>query len=211
MAIPNYRVEPLNKENYDTWVQQAQAVLIKADAWKYVSGEEPCPDDQPTNAEAKRTWIKSDLSARSDIVLMVSTSELRHIKTGCPTSKNVWDKYKEIYASSGPAKKAYLLKRLILKKMNDGENMIDHVNEFFDVIDKLAEMDIPIHDDLQAIMLLYSLSPSYENFRVAIESRDNLPSPNQLKIKILEEHEARSKNNSGSSTHPEEAFYAKNK
>lgn len=40
-------------------------------------------------------------------------------------------------------------------------------------------------------MLLYSLPSSYENFRCAIESRDELPSPETLRIKIIEESDAR--------------------
>jgi len=32
------RIEALSKENYDTWKLQMQAVLVKNDAWAYVSG-----------------------------------------------------------------------------------------------------------------------------------------------------------------------------
>ncbi|GBM45972.1 hypothetical protein AVEN_96910-1 [Araneus ventricosus] len=39
-------------------------------------------------------------------------------------------------------------------------------------------------------MLLYSLRTSYENFRCAIESRDDHPSTNILRIKTIEEREA---------------------
>lgn len=40
-------------------------------------------------------------------------------------------------------------------------------------------------------MLLNSLPDSYDNFRCAIQSRDNLPDPEILKIKILEEVDTR--------------------
>lgn len=40
-------------------------------------------------------------------------------------------------------------------------------------------------------MLLYSLPASYENFRVAIESRDALLTPEVLKVKVLEEYGVR--------------------
>ncbi|KYN17527.1 hypothetical protein ALC57_10186 [Trachymyrmex cornetzi] len=39
--------------------------------------------------------------------------------------------------------------------------------------------------------MLISLPPSYENFRCAIESRDELPTPDTLKIRIMEEFNAR--------------------
>ena len=29
------RIETLNKDNYDTWKMQMQAILVKNNAWKY--------------------------------------------------------------------------------------------------------------------------------------------------------------------------------
>jgi hypothetical protein len=66
-----------------------------------------------------------------------------------------------------------------------------HLNGFFDAVDKLGEMDVGINPDLLAIMLLYSLPSSFENFRCAIESRDELPDPETLRVKIIEENDAR--------------------
>lgn len=61
-------------------------------------------------------------------------------------------------------------------------------------------MNVEIHPDLQAIMMLYSLPSSFENFRCAIESRDELPDPESLRIKIIEEGEARKADNRGNGT-----------
>ncbi|GBM59297.1 hypothetical protein AVEN_60645-1 [Araneus ventricosus] len=69
--------------------------------------------------------------------------------------------------------------------------MNEHINEFFMLVDKLKEMEIEIANDLLTILLLYSIPESYENFRIAIESRDELPSPETLKIKLIEEANAR--------------------
>ena len=38
------RVEALNKNNYDTWRMQAEALLVKNDYWQYVSGEKVKPE-----------------------------------------------------------------------------------------------------------------------------------------------------------------------
>ncbi|KRY26977.1 Retrovirus-related Pol polyprotein from transposon TNT 1-94, partial [Trichinella spiralis] len=48
-----------------------------------------------------------------------------------------------------------------------------------------------VANNLLSILLLYAIPDSYESFRVAIESRDELPKPEVLKIKLLEECEAR--------------------
>ena len=52
-------------------------------------------------------------------------------------------------------------------------------------------MDIVVNDDLLSIMPLDSLPDTFENFRCAMESRDDLPKPDDLRIKIMEEYQAR--------------------
>lgn len=184
------KIETLNKENFDTWRIQARAVLIKNKLWSVV--------EKPLNLEkADEEKREKDLLAQSELVLLISPSELKQIKN-CKTAHEIWTLLDFIYASKGPARKASLLKKLILSKMENG-NIREHLNKFMDVVDKLQDMDICIHEDLLTVMMLYSLPPDYENFRVAIESRDTLPKPEELKVKILEESESRQFNN-GSNT-----------
>jgi hypothetical protein len=78
-----------------------------------------------------------------------------------------------------------LLKQLTLQKMQEGDDVRDHMLRFFDAVNKLSSMSVEINRDLLAIMWLYSLPSSYENFRCDIESRDNLPDPESLKGKSL--------------------------
>ena len=78
--------------------------------------------------------------------------------------------------------------------MADHDDVRDHLNDFFDTVDKLGDMDIKINPELLAVMLLYSLPSRFETFRCAIESRDTLPSPETLRTKIIEENDARKSN-----------------
>jgi len=75
--------------------------------------------------------------------------------------------------------------------MKEGEDVRQHLDRFFNAVDKLDEMNLEINGDLLSIMLLNCLPASYENFRCAIETRDELPTTEVLKIKILEETDAR--------------------
>ena len=192
MNVNYARIELLNKKNYDTWKLQMQAVLVKNDLWEYVNGTKTKPDlgAENANAVAVREWEKNDQKAISDMILSISPSELKQVKN-CDTSHAMWTRLKEIYQSQGPARKATLLKKLTLHKMATTGDVRDHMNEFFDTVDKLGDMDIKIHPDQLAIMLLYSLPANFENFRCAIESRDVLPTPEALRAKIIEENDAR--------------------
>jgi hypothetical protein len=190
MSYTSVKIKPLGKENFDTWKIQIEALLINNDSWKYVNGTIPKPKEPP---EAVTTWESNDAKARSDLILTICPSELKQIKN-CPTSKDIWNKLHSFYQSQGPARKAMLLKTLILLKMKNGEDMRDHIRNFFDVVDKLEEMELCIINDLLAILLLYSIPDEYETFRIAIETQEKLPQLEALKIKLLEEYEAIKRN-----------------
>lgn len=103
----------------------------------------------------------------------------------------MWTKLKNTYQSRGPARKATLLKKLTQHKMGNDEEVREHLDRFFDAVDKLDSMNVDINPDLLDILLLHSLPTRYENFRCAIEARDELPTPEVLRVKILEESETR--------------------
>lgn len=132
----------LSRDNYDTWQIQAEALFTRNDTWTYVSGETKEPevtgDGEALRMSqiANKAWIQADRKARAELILCISPSELKQIK-GCITSNAVWTKLRSIYASKGPARKATLLKRLILHKMQDGDDVKKHLSEFFDAVDKL--------------------------------------------------------------------------
>lgn len=185
-----------------------KAILLKNDALEYVSGECVKPTLEARNKaseEAVKIWFKNDNKAVSNIILSIKPSELKQIK-GCATSQEIWLKLEETYQSRGPARKATLLKQFTLQRMEEGDDVREHIRKFLDTVDKLSEMNIEINPELLAIMMLYSLSPSFETFRCAIESRDELPSPEVLRVKIMEESDDR-KNDTRSVT--QNAMFAK--
>ena len=107
------RIEPLNAENYDTWKIQMRAILIKNDLWPYVDGTKSCPTGSGAD-----DWKENDQKACADISLCIVPSELGQIGE-CKTSHEMWTKLKNTYQSKGPARKAALLKRVALSRMQE--------------------------------------------------------------------------------------------
>ena len=66
----------------------------------------------------------------------------------------MWIRLEEIYQSKGPARKATLLKGLILHKIAEGDNVHEHLANFFDSVDKLGDMDVSNNPHLLTILLL---------------------------------------------------------
>lgn len=92
----------LGRNNYDTWSIQVEALLIKSDLWDYVSGKKPKPEIRQDARRAEQQlildeWIAQDRKAKSDLILLISPSELKQIR-GCETSYDIWIKLEGIYA-----------------------------------------------------------------------------------------------------------------
>lgn len=185
------RVELLSNDNYDTWIIQMEAWLRRSGLWKYVDGTIAKPERSSSAAppEALLQWTEKDDQARTELILSIQPRLLKDIKH-CTSAREIWNKLRSIYASTGPAKRASLLKQLTQRKMGEGSDVRDHLNDFFETADKLASMEEVISDNLLTVMLLNSLPSSYQGFRTAIETRDILPSPEKLKVKILEHNES---------------------
>lgn len=186
-------IEALGRDNYDVWKLKIRAVLVKNGVWGYVNGTLKKPDlttDEDVDKNDVQKWLTNDEKALSDIVLTLSDNQLMAVKH-CQTSREMWLKLESINQSKGPARKATLLKGLMMQKMTEGSDVRDHLNKFFGNVDKLSEMDVRLDPDQLTIQLLYSLPPSFESFRIAIESRDELPTVENLRTKIIEENDAR--------------------
>lgn len=201
--INSTHIELLTKHNYDMWLIKVEALLTKNYSWPYVNGDIPRPvitgqgEALAAAQVALDNWTVQDRKAKSDLVLSISPTELKHIRN-CNTSKEVWNRLKSLYASQGPIRKATLLEQLLLKKMREDDDVRDYLFRYMDTVDKLHNMDIEINGDQLSIMLLHSLPSSFDNFCCAIKSRNNLPDIDALTIKIIEERDSKIHKNSES-------------
>lgn len=157
----------------------------------------------------RRNTKQNGKKPRSNVTLIITPNVLIHIKNRI-SSKAVWDTLEKFYQCKGPARKGALLKQIILLKMEVGEDVLEHLNKFTDTVDELEELEVTIHEGLLSITMLYNFSLTFENYRVTIESRDTLPTPDHLIIKIIEEYDVSDKDMVLSSVYSnEDAFFAK--
>jgi hypothetical protein len=197
-----FHIDKLDSDNYELWRLQMRSVLIHSELWSYANGSVPKPKEK----EEVLQWELKNEKALASILLCVKSSQLVHVKN-CENAKEAWDKLAEVHNPKGPATKVTLFKQLVYLKMKEGVNMETHLNTFFNLLDKLNGVEIVLPDELSTIILLTSLTKSYESFVVAIESRDQLPTIQILKNKLLEDEIRRHTNESISDTE-ESAFMA---
>lgn len=195
------QIDKLDGENFTSWSVQMKSLLITLDYWHVIENVKA----ENLSAAEKVAWDRTDAKALATITLCVKPPELIHLK-GCNTAKAAWEKLNLTYNGKGPARKVNLFKQLVKFQFKCGQKFTGQINEFCSIVDALNEIDVQIPDDLISILLLCSLPDEMENFVVAIESRDELPSINQLKAKILEDEHRRGDRGESS----EQVFAVKN-
>ena len=176
-----FNIEKLDDNNYATWSVQMRSVLIHNEVCSVVSGK-----IVKTEGEGAAIFEAKDEKALASIMLCVKPAQINSIKK-CSTSKQAWDVLKAIHQPKGPARKVYLFRQLLHHKMAEGTSVQDHLHEFCRIVEDLTELEISLQEELLVIMLLSSLPRQFEHFVVSMETRDSLPTFNNLKVKLLEE------------------------
>nr|GEU92944.1 retrovirus-related Pol polyprotein from transposon TNT 1-94 [Tanacetum cinerariifolium] len=143
-------------------------------------------------ADAKKTTaLKTDVyqKAHSALLLCLNNKVLREVNKE-DSVVGVWLKLEILYMTKSLANKLYLKKKLFTFYMHSGKKLSKHIDEFNKLIGDLANIDVDIDDEDQALMLLTSLPPSYDNFmetllyeRESFTLKDVLSSLNSRELK----------------------------
>nr|GFA32174.1 retrovirus-related Pol polyprotein from transposon TNT 1-94 [Tanacetum cinerariifolium] len=113
----------------------------------------------------KTTTLITDVykKAHSALLLCLDNKVLREVNKE-DSAAGVWLKLETLYMTKSLANKLYLKKKLRTFYMDSGKKLSEHIYEFNKLIGDLANIDVDIDDKDQALMLLTSLPPSYDNF-----------------------------------------------
>ncbi|GJY89897.1 hypothetical protein Tco_0505093 [Tanacetum coccineum] len=125
----------------------------------------------------------------STLILCLGDRVIREV-TKETTIAGIWTKLTSLYMTKSLANRLYLKKKLYTYCMSPGTKLGDHLDEFNKLIPNLANIDIEIEDEDQALMLLTLLPSSYENFvetllygRESLTMEDVLTTMNSMELK----------------------------
>ncbi|CAA7023983.1 unnamed protein product [Microthlaspi erraticum] len=79
-----------------------------------------------------------------------------------PTSRDMWLALEEEYQAKSLPNRIYLKQQFASFRMDENKNLEDNLDTFLKLIADLASLKITISDEDQAIQLLTSLPPAYE-------------------------------------------------
>ncbi|GJX64372.1 copia LTR rider [Tanacetum coccineum] len=186
-SIAKFDIKKFDGSNdFGLWHMKMWCLLIQH-GWEAVL--DPFPGTM-TDAD-KTAALKTDVykKAHSALLLCLDNKVLREVNKES-SAVGVWLKLETLYMTKSLANKLYLKKKLFTFYMHSGKKLSEHIDEFNKLIDDLANIDVDIDDEDQALMLLMLLPPSYDNFletllygRESLTLEDVLSSLNSWELK----------------------------
>ncbi|GJY87425.1 retrovirus-related pol polyprotein from transposon TNT 1-94 [Tanacetum coccineum] len=136
-----------------------------------------------------QTKAKLNKKAHSAVILCLGNKVLREV-TAETTTTGVWSKLETLYMTKSLANKLYLKKKLYTFYMLAGRKISTHIDEFNKIVLDLANIEIKFEDEDLTLLLLTSLTASYEHFvdtllygREALTLEDVMATLNSKEIK----------------------------
>lgn len=173
------KIVKLNNTNYSNWKFKMELLLLKQNLWKKVIiGNRPAivptsnTNPTPRNAKEIAEWDEAHDQARGSIGLSVEDDQLVHIRTQ-KTAKDVWNALKDYHEKNTLTNKVHLMRTICSLKLNNGGNVVDHINRMQELFMKLRDIgEDELSENWSVAMLLSSLPREYDSLTTALESRN---------------------------------------
>jgi hypothetical protein len=145
-----------------------EMVLASMDLWEIVDGSEDAP---PSDADPKiiKGYQRRLKKAMSIIGINLVDSQLHHIKR-CKGPAEAWKTLCNIHETRSLSNILFIRRKFFTCKMQEGEDLLDHINKVKALADQLACLEVPVRDEDVVMTLLESLPPSYEYLITALET-----------------------------------------
>ena len=201
MEVNTSRMISLNGTNYQAWKGKMEDLLHVKEYYKPVFATEK-PDDK-TDDE----WKVLHRQACGFIRQWVNDNVLNHISDETH-ARSLWKKLEELYARKEGTNKMFLIKQLMHLRYRDDTSVADHVNAFQGIINQLSSMGIAFDDEVRALLLLGSLSDTWETLKVTLcnSAPNGTISWNLVKTKVINEESRKLAERESSSSQPEVLF-----
>lgn len=144
-------------------------------------------------------WEELQMQAAGTIRLCLSDQVLYHVMD-VNVPKKIWEKLEGQFMSKTATTKVYLKQKFYKLKMQEGSDLVEHMNAFNQVVTDLARLSVKIDDEDRAILLLCSLPPSYEHLITTLTYGKETVELEDITAALLS-YDMRKKNNVEKVTH----------
>jgi hypothetical protein len=161
-------IDKFHGEKFSLWKFKMEMALASVDLWDIVDGSEKAP---PSDADPKvlKEYQRRVKKAMSIIVLNLADNQLAHVKS-CKGPAEAWKILCNIHETKSLSNILFVRRKFFTCKMEEGDDLLDHVNKVKALADQLAYLEVPVREEDIVMTLLESLPASYEFLITALET-----------------------------------------
>ncbi|MCQ7056699.1 retrotransposon gag domain-containing protein, partial [Clostridioides difficile] len=158
----------LTGPNYVDWKRNLDIVLT-AEGYKFVLSD-PCPP-KPTETstdldkEAYEKWTKANEMAKCYMLASMS-NVLQHQHKDMETAFDIELRLRELFGQQGRAARQQAMRKLMTAKMKEGTPVREHVLDLMANINEIEILGGYIDGETKVDIVLQTLPPSFEQFRL---------------------------------------------
>ncbi|CDO69119.1 hypothetical protein BN946_scf185042.g21 [Trametes cinnabarina] len=167
----NFRIEPLNGDNYVTWRVQMTDILSELDLWDYVSGNQTT---MPASEALRADWKKKDAKALRAIRLRLAKDVLVYAQDAT-SAKEAWDTLADTFQPTGPIGIVTARRKLFRAQCPENGDIKEHLRLMRTYQSGLHALGQVLPDSDFSMTILTSLPDSWDAFIRAIDPTDLLP------------------------------------
>ena len=157
-------MEKLSGANFALWKSRMEDILILKDQYLPIEGTTKKPSSM-TNEE----WNKLDRKATVTIHQYLAKNVYFNVSRE-KTAEGLWKKLHDLYEKNTTSNKVFLMKKLYNLKIKEGALFAENLNAFNIITNQLAYVKIILDDEIRDILLMCSMSDSWENLVVAMST-----------------------------------------
>ena len=192
-AAPS-RINKFDGTNFHTWKFKMQMVLEERDLWEVISGEIKL--EQCVTSLDQDTYKRKSRKAMAMICLAIEDSQLPLVRLASG-AHDAWSRLEGHFEKKSLANKLFLRRRFFTAKMEEGDDVLEHINKIKTLAEQLDAVGAPVNEDDLVITLLDSLSKSYTFLITALESRADSLSWELVTSRLLHEDLKRKEQSGG--------------
>jgi uncharacterized membrane protein len=149
-------ITKLDGTNYYEWIFDIEMVAHHLGTWGIVKGE----DTKPAKEVALAEWMKRSTDALTMIGLMVTKSELVHIR-GCTDVYAMWKALASMYAKSSRVNWIALRQQLNAMVLGSDDTVREYVSRVSDIASQLQAVGVMLSDEDEVDILIMNLLESW--------------------------------------------------
>jgi hypothetical protein len=149
-------MEKFDGGNFHLWKFKMCMMLSKHGFWKFVDGSARILDDEDQIIDYNKKATKAFALLCEHLI----DAQLAHIQY-CENVKSAWEILCSVHEAKIIENKLFLQKRFFTIKMQEGEDLLMHINMVKALTNQLHSIEVKIEDKDVYMVLLMSLPPSF--------------------------------------------------